>query len=90
MIYIVFSALILEESFTFVGCGVSMTPKYNRCVILLQHLRIQIDIYVCDKKMYLIQSPNGDIIDCVHIKNQPAFDHPWLKNHTIQMTSLIN
>ncbi|XP_075645775.1 protein neprosin-like [Castanea sativa] len=37
------------------------------------------------KKMYLIQSPDGDIIDCVDIKNQPAFDHPLLKNHTIQM-----
>ncbi|KAL3832882.1 hypothetical protein ACJIZ3_007618 [Penstemon smallii] len=32
-----------------------------------------------------IKSPDGDIIDCVHISNQPAFDHPLLKNHTIQM-----
>ncbi|XP_050259701.1 uncharacterized protein LOC126704721 [Quercus robur] len=32
-----------------------------------------------------IKSPDGDIIDCVHIKNQPAFDHPFFKNHTIQM-----
>ncbi|KAL5657185.1 hypothetical protein ACJX0J_030348, partial [Zea mays] len=31
-----------------------------------------------------IQSPDGDIIDCVHISHQPAFDHPLLKNHTIQ------
>ncbi|XP_039814633.1 uncharacterized protein LOC120694416 isoform X3 [Panicum virgatum] len=30
------------------------------------------------------QSPDGDIIDCVHISHQPAFDHPLLKNHTIQ------
>ncbi|KAJ1277107.1 hypothetical protein BS78_05G268900 [Paspalum vaginatum] len=30
-------------------------------------------------------SPDGDIIDCVHITKQPAFDHPLLKNHTIQM-----
>ncbi|KAK9996201.1 hypothetical protein SO802_020887 [Lithocarpus litseifolius] len=35
--------------------------------------------------MYLIQSPDGDIIDCVDIYKQPAFDHPSLKNHTIQM-----
>lgn len=33
----------------------------------------------------IIQSPDGDIIDCVHISHQPAFDHPFLKNHTIQM-----
>ncbi|CAN6373637.1 unnamed protein product [Urochloa humidicola] len=32
-----------------------------------------------------IQSPDGDVIDCVHISKQPAFDHPFLKNHTILM-----
>ncbi|KAM4082520.1 hypothetical protein ACJW30_11G180800 [Castanea mollissima] len=32
-----------------------------------------------------IKSPDGDIIDCVDIYNQPVFDHPLLKNHTIKM-----
>ncbi|KAK4253606.1 hypothetical protein QN277_010258 [Acacia crassicarpa] len=32
-----------------------------------------------------IKSHDGDVIDCVHILNQPAFDHPKLKNHNIQM-----
>eukprot|EP00268_Persea_americana_P034224 TRINITY_DN3386_c1_g1_i1.p1 TRINITY_DN3386_c1_g1~~TRINITY_DN3386_c1_g1_i1.p1 ORF type:complete len:417 (+),score=80.08 TRINITY_DN3386_c1_g1_i1:183-1433(+) len=32
-----------------------------------------------------IKSADGDIIDCVHVSHQPAFDHPFLKNHTIQM-----
>ncbi|KAM3686408.1 hypothetical protein ACJW31_11G197100 [Castanea mollissima] len=32
-----------------------------------------------------IESPDGDIIDCVHINKQPAFDHPFLKDHKIQM-----
>ncbi|XP_057953155.1 protein neprosin [Malania oleifera] len=32
-----------------------------------------------------ITSSDGDIIDCVHMSHQPAFDHPFLKNHTIQM-----
>lgn len=31
------------------------------------------------------QSPDGDIIDCVHISHQPAFDHPYLKDHKIQV-----
>ncbi|KAJ1423467.1 hypothetical protein SESBI_12405 [Sesbania bispinosa] len=31
-----------------------------------------------------IKSEDGDIIDCVNIYKQPAFDHPALKNHTIQ------
>ncbi|KAJ4905334.1 hypothetical protein Rs2_19285 [Raphanus sativus] len=32
-----------------------------------------------------IKSEDGDIIDCVPIHSQPAFDHPLLKKHTIQM-----
>ncbi|KAM0020135.1 putative neprosin [Helianthus debilis subsp. tardiflorus] len=32
-----------------------------------------------------IKSLDGDIIDCVHISRQPAFDHPLLKNHTIKV-----
>ena len=71
------------------GNGVYLTAMYNSSVILLQH-RIQTNIYVCVMRMYLIQSPDGDIIDCVDIYKQPAFDHPLLKNHTIQVTSLIN
>jgi len=30
------------------------------------------------------ESEDGDIIDCVDIYEQPAFDHPALKNHTIK------
>ncbi|ESQ29627.1 hypothetical protein EUTSA_v10023935mg [Eutrema salsugineum] len=32
-----------------------------------------------------IKSPDGDIIDCAHMKNHPIYDHPLFKNHTIQM-----
>ncbi|XP_010525266.1 PREDICTED: uncharacterized protein LOC104803087 [Tarenaya hassleriana] len=32
-----------------------------------------------------IKSPDGDVIDCVPISQQPAFEHPLLKSHTIQM-----
>ncbi|KAL0907018.1 hypothetical protein M5K25_025556 [Dendrobium thyrsiflorum] len=32
-----------------------------------------------------LKSPDGDIIDCVNIARQPAFDHPFLRNHTIQL-----
>jgi len=31
------------------------------------------------------QSPDGDIIDCIPISKQPAFDHPFLKDHKIQV-----
>lgn len=36
-----------------------------------------------------MQSPDGDIIDCVHITKQPAFDNPLLKNHTIQVDDMM-
>uniref|UniRef100_A0A7N2R4D9 Neprosin PEP catalytic domain-containing protein n=2 Tax=Quercus lobata TaxID=97700 RepID=A0A7N2R4D9_QUELO len=32
-----------------------------------------------------IEGEEGDTIDCVDIYQQPAFDHPFLKNHIIQM-----
>ncbi|XP_043705201.1 uncharacterized protein LOC122655014 [Telopea speciosissima] len=32
-----------------------------------------------------IQSEDGDIIDCIEMHKQPAFDHPSLQNHIIQM-----
>ncbi|KAG9440830.1 hypothetical protein H6P81_020995 [Aristolochia fimbriata] len=32
-----------------------------------------------------IEIDNRNIFDCVHINKQPAFDHPLLKNHTVQM-----
>ncbi|KAK1417711.1 hypothetical protein QVD17_26845 [Tagetes erecta] len=34
-----------------------------------------------------IQVKDGDTIDCVDIYKQPAFDHPAMKNHTLQMKS---
>ncbi|XP_072967862.1 protein neprosin-like [Typha angustifolia] len=32
-----------------------------------------------------IKSPDGDIVDCIPIDKQPAFDNPLLSNHDIQM-----
>ncbi|XP_031250284.1 uncharacterized protein LOC116108147 [Pistacia vera] len=37
-----------------------------------------------------IRSEDGDIIDCVNIYKQPAFDHPALRNHTLQLRPSIN
>ncbi|KAK9683843.1 hypothetical protein RND81_10G168400 [Saponaria officinalis] len=42
-------------------------------------------IKVMQKPVKSIQSSDGDIIDCVDIYHQPAFYHPALQNHTIQM-----
>ncbi|MCL7046962.1 hypothetical protein MKW94_006901 [Papaver nudicaule] len=50
-----------------------------------------------DKKLKILNKPPvksiqtklGDIYDCINIYQQPAFDHPLLKNHKIQMTSNV-
>ena len=36
----------------------------------------------------IFQSEDGDIIDCIDIYKQPAFNHPALKNHKIQVCAL--
>ncbi|KAI3822023.1 hypothetical protein L1987_09604 [Smallanthus sonchifolius] len=41
--------------------------------------------YSINHKVKSILSEDGDIIDCVEIYKQPAFNHPALKNHIIQM-----
>ncbi|KAK7835642.1 hypothetical protein CFP56_023307 [Quercus suber] len=35
-----------------------------------------------------IEGEDGDTIDCVDIYQQPTFDHPFLKNHIIQVSLL--
>ena len=35
-----------------------------------------------------MQSVDGDLIDCVESSQQPAFDHPALRNHTLEVPNL--
>ncbi|KAJ4721118.1 Protein of Unknown Function (DUF239) [Melia azedarach] len=59
--------------------------KYNRQVSSPRLERIQRHLNKINKPPVLtIESPDGDIIDCVHKRKQPALDHPLLKNHKIQ------
>ncbi|XP_010263977.1 PREDICTED: uncharacterized protein LOC104602107 [Nelumbo nucifera] len=56
-----------------------------RQVSSLRVARIQRHLEKINKlSVKTIESPDGDIIDCVHRHNQPALDHPLLKNHKIQ------
>ncbi|XP_074319140.1 protein neprosin-like [Silene latifolia] len=59
--------------------GISSTSKH------LSEIRKRMNYY---KKHAVksIQSEDGDIIDCIDIYKQPAFDHPALRNHIIQMS----
>ncbi|XP_057747949.1 uncharacterized protein LOC130967146 [Arachis stenosperma] len=35
------------------------------------------------------QTEQGYIVDCIDIHKQPAFDHPFLKNHKLQLVAMI-
>ncbi|EXB93133.1 hypothetical protein L484_024471 [Morus notabilis] len=73
---------IFVENFTVV-LGLNYT-KYRQ-VSSLRLVRIQKHLDKINKPAVItIQSPDGDIIDCVHKRRQPALDHPLLKNHKIQ------
>ncbi|KAF2306959.1 hypothetical protein GH714_022778 [Hevea brasiliensis] len=57
----------------------------HRHVSSLRLKRIQRHLDKINKPSVMtIESPDGDIIDCVHKRKQPALDHPLLKNHKIQ------
>ncbi|RHN77169.1 putative neprosin activation peptide [Medicago truncatula] len=65
--------------------GTNNDDSFSRQKVLevekkLQHLR--------KHSLKTIKSEDGDIIDCIDIKKQPAFDHPALKNHKIQVNVL--
>ncbi|MED6131160.1 hypothetical protein PIB30_007128 [Stylosanthes scabra] len=83
--HLLFFAFLLLH--TTVAVKISTTLNYTsyREVSSLRMERIQRHLDKINKPPLLtIQSPDGDIIDCVHKRKQPALDHPLLKNHKIQ------
>lgn len=83
--------LLLAFLFTFllqtiirVECINLNYTKYTQ-VSSLRLERIQRHLNKINKPPVLtIESQDGDLIDCVHKRKQPALDHPFLKNHKIQ------
>lgn len=64
-----------------VGAEAGRLPASSR-----QELKVQKHLEKLNKPpIKSIQSPDEDIIDCIHISHQPAFDHPFLKDHKIQV-----
>lgn len=79
-----FGSIIFVERFKLVS---GLNYANYRQVSSLRLERIQNHLDKINKPPVItIQSPDGDIIDCVHKRKQPALDHPLLKNHKIQKT----
>ncbi|XP_038698957.1 uncharacterized protein LOC119996409 isoform X2 [Tripterygium wilfordii] len=82
-VHLVLAVLFLVQRFSVVS-GLNYT-KYRQQVSSLRLDRIQRHLNNINKPpVFTIKSPDGDIIDCVHKRKQPALDHPLLKNHKIQ------
>ncbi|GMI68580.1 hypothetical protein like AT1G55360 [Hibiscus trionum] len=58
----------------------------GRSSLSTQNLEVQTQLNLLNKPaVKSIKSPDGDIIDCIKLAHQPAFDHPLFKDHKIQM-----
>lgn len=83
LIFLVSVVLFRSQKFTHVS-AVNYT-KTHRQVSSLRAERIQNHLNKINKPpVFTIQSPDGDVIDCIPKRKQPALDHPLLKHHKIQ------
>ncbi|KAF1886832.1 hypothetical protein Lal_00046070 [Lupinus albus] len=82
VIFILFG-LVVTTAYCFVNHGGS----FSRHKVLEVEKKLK---YLRKHSLKTIQSEDGDIIDCIHIHKQPAFDHPALKYHKIQMAPTYN
>ncbi|KAL8211359.1 hypothetical protein R6Q57_005796 [Mikania cordata] len=77
---VVFLFIFIALRLSSLSCAARLPPASRQKLQVLKHLK-----RLNKTPVKSIQSPDGDIIDCVHISHQPAFDHPFLKDHIIQM-----
>ncbi|KAL1831984.1 hypothetical protein ACET3Z_001635 [Daucus carota] len=79
-----FTLFLFFFFFFFTLCWSSRVPRGTG--LSRQKLEVQKHLNRLNKPpIKSIQSPDGDTIDCIPISHQPAFDHPFLKDHKIQM-----
>lgn len=78
--------VVVVKGLIFLLCLFPLCCSGRRMSISRQKFEVQKHLRRLNKpSLKTIQSPDGDTIDCVHPSHQPAFDHPFLKNHTIQL-----
>ncbi|KAF9661097.1 hypothetical protein SADUNF_Sadunf19G0032300 [Salix dunnii] len=76
-------ALLFFHRFTAVLSALNYTNYRQVSSVRLERIQRHLD-KINKPAAMTIESPDGDIIDCVHKRKQPALDHPLLKNHKIQ------
>ncbi|KAK9087676.1 hypothetical protein Syun_030070 [Stephania yunnanensis] len=80
-----FVLVILFSSSSLNVFALNYSTQYYKPVNSFRLARIERHLSKINKPpIKTIQSPDGDIIDCVQRHKQPALDHPLLKDHKIQ------
>lgn len=83
LVFLPFFLVLFSKKTMAVSTSLNYT-KYKQ-VSSLRLARIQRHLDKINKPpVFTIQSPDGDIIDCIHKRKQPALDHPLLQKHKIQ------
>ncbi|XP_075496248.1 protein neprosin-like isoform X2 [Primulina tabacum] len=83
LVFLSFFLVLFSKKTMAVSTSLNYT-KYKQ-VSSLRLARIQRHLDKINKPpVFTIQSPDGDIIDCIHKRKQPALDHPLLQKHKIQ------
>lgn len=79
-----FIAILLQRGTVAESSSIQNYTRYRQ-ISSLRLERINKHLEKINKPPVLtIESPDGDLIDCVHKRKQLALDHPLLKNHKIQ------
>ncbi|KAI3993894.1 hypothetical protein MKX01_002907 [Papaver californicum] len=78
--------MVMNVMILALGFFLSTSVVEARMGIERQKLEVQKHLKRLNKPpVKTIKSPDGDIIDCIPVSHQLAFDHPFLQNHTIRM-----
>ncbi|RVX11413.1 hypothetical protein CK203_019685 [Vitis vinifera] len=78
-----FLAIFLERLVGVVS-GLEYSKDKQASSLTLERIQKHLD-KINKPAVMTIESPDGDIIDCIDKWKQPAFDHPLLKNHKLQL-----
>ncbi|CAJ1970949.1 unnamed protein product [Sphenostylis stenocarpa] len=78
----------MTNTLIFVLCLVTIgvnSAVHGIQITLEEDLELERQLKIINKPpIKVIHTEYGYIVDCIDIKKQPAFDHPLLKNHTLQ------
>ncbi|KAH9713135.1 NEP-interacting protein 1 [Citrus sinensis] len=75
-------------------CKFVLIMLFHMLILFVEGRRVEFmknrELLMHEGTVKTIKGEDGDVIDCVDINKQPAFNHPLLKSHTIQMKTHVH